>query len=201
MDLTPRLEKVGKGTNTTIEGIVNTDIVIATEYIGTSAIFKGKRYFGNDSKHKKSTAGWENLYFEFGEHNKPCSGITKKEVQKRAKFIDDISCTVARRSSSTKECGVLYTELIRLNKDVFDQSIKNAGYDLMETSTPQQAVNIQSLLRIPTNKMRNLRNCLSNFKSNILPSDRKIRKFKAPLVSHVNENSVESGFIGLRKRK
>ena len=36
---------------------------------------------------------------------------------------------------------------------------------------------------------------------NILPSEKKMRKEKAPLVSHVSANAVESGSIGLRKTK
>ena len=75
MDLTPRLGKVGKCTNTAIERIIDADIVIATEI--EKSIFKGKKILGNASKH---TTGWENIYFEFHEHNKPCSSSNKKEV-------------------------------------------------------------------------------------------------------------------------
>ena len=37
---------------------------------------------------------------------------------------------------------VLYTELIRLNKDVFEDALKDAGFSLMETLNALQAINI-----------------------------------------------------------
>ena len=43
--------------------------------------------------------------------------------------------------------------------------------------------------------------CLSNFNLNVLASERKMRRIKAPLVSHVDKSKVETGFIGLRKKK
>ena len=71
----------------------------------------------------------------------------------------------------------------------------------METLTAVQAISIQSLLRLPTNKVRNVQISVSNLHMNILPSEKKMRKEKAPLVSHVSANAVGSGSIGLRKTK
>ena len=78
--------------------------------------------------------------------------MNKKEVQKRAKFIDDFSCAVAG-SSSEKECTSIYTEYFKYKKYVFKPALKNAGFDLMETLTPEQTINVQTLLRMPTNKL------------------------------------------------
>ena len=36
---------------------------------------------------------------------------------------------------------------------------------------------------------------------NIFPSEKQMRKEKAPHVSHINSNMIESGFIGLRRKK
>ena len=36
---------------------------------------------------------------------------------------------------------------------------------------------------------------------NIFPSEKQLRKEKAPHVSHINSNMIESGFIGLRRKK
>ena len=49
--------------------------------------------------------------------------------------------------------------------------------------------------------MRNLRIFLNKLDVNILPSERKVREVKAPMISHVNEDAVESGYIGLKKSK
>ena len=54
---------------------------------------------------------------------------------------------------------------------------------------------------MPTNKVGNLRLCLGKFGANILPSERQIRKVRAPMVSHVNEEAVETGFMVLRRTK
>ena len=58
---------------------------------------------------------------------------------------------------------------------MFGKSLNAAGFHLLETLTPTQAINIQSLLRLPTNNVRNLQIYLSNFNMNILPSERKMR--------------------------
>ena len=57
------------------------------------------------------------------------------------------------------------------------------------------------MLGMPTNKMRNLRIFLNKLDVNILPSERKVREVKAPMISHDNEDVVESGYIGLKKSK
>ena len=188
-----------KGTSTNIEGIQSSDIIVINQQIEHS-VFKGKRYFGHHETQKKGTTGHTNIYFEVPEQNKICSEINKKEIQRRAKFIDDVSSAVAG-SSSVEQRQLLYTELIKQNKEFFKQPVKNAGFDLMEKLTPEQTINMQTLLRLPTNKVRNLRTCLSNFNVNVLPSERKIRKAKTPLVSHVEKAKVESGFMGLKKTK
>ena len=95
-----------------------------------------------------------NLYFEVPEKHINCSEINKKEIQRRAKFIDNVSCAVAG-SSSVEQWQLLYTELIKLNKEFFKQPVKDAGFDLLEKLIPEQAINMQTLLHLPTNKLRN----------------------------------------------
>ena len=156
--------KISRGTSTTIECIQRSDITVVNQQVGNSA-FKGKRFFGHHDAQKKSTTENTNIYFEVPEQNKTCSEINKKEIQKRAKYIDDISCAVAG-SASVEQRQILYTE-------------------------------------IKQPKLGNLRTCLSNFNFNvnILPSELKLKKVKAPLVSHVDETTVETGFIGLKRMK
>ena len=101
-----------------------------------------------------------------------CSAVTKKEVQKRAKFINDICCLVAG-SSCLEEQQILYIELIKVNKDVFKHSLKDAGFDLVEVLTPMQTINMQTLLRISSNNCE-IYECLSNFNLNVLASERKM---------------------------
>ena len=185
---------------TTIEvGTKSSDIVILHQQVGKSC-FKGKRFSGSNDSQKKSTTGHVNLYFDVPEKHKNCSEINKKEIQRRAKFIDNISCAVAG-SSSVEQRQLLYAELIKLNKEFFKQPVKDDDFDLLEKLTPEQAINMPTLLRLPTNKLRNLRISLPNLNVNVLPSERKMRKVKAPLVSHVDGSKVETGFMGLKKTK
>ena len=136
-----------------------------------SSIFKGTRFYG-ESKFKRVTDGKVRCYAEFPDYQEPCSKISKKELQWRVHFIEDVVHNVAKDESTS----ILYTELVRLNKDIFMNAIKEGGINVMETITAKDAMSIQSLLRLPTNKMRNLRICLSNLRMNILPSERKMRK-------------------------
>ena len=71
----------------------------------------------------------------------------------------------------------------------------------MDTMLPSDTIDLQSIIRLPNNKVRNLRVCLSNLKMNILPSERKMQGERAPRVSHVNVNSVDGGLLGLRRTK
>ena len=67
--------------------------------------------------------------------------------------------------------------------------------------TPIQAVSLQAILRLSNNKVRNMRSCLNNLNMNIWPSERKTRKAKDPLVSHVQADAVETGMIMMLKKK
>ena len=142
--LEPELEAKktkSQGTNTVIEGMMQgKNIVVIHERSGMA--FKGKRYLGLEDHCKKKTAGHSNFYVEVPVQNKLCSAVTKKEIQKKAKLIGSVVCAVAGSSSDSKERELLYTELIKQNKDVFKNPIRNAGFDLMETLTPDQTANM-----------------------------------------------------------
>ena len=110
-----------------------------------------------------------------------------------------ISCHIAG-SSSNAEQSLLFAEVIKANKELFKNALQKAGFKL-EVLSAEQTISMQPPLRMPTNKIRNLRICLSKFNVNILSSERQIRKKRAPMLSHVDVESVESGFLGLKKTK
>ena len=114
---------------------------MVTERVSGSGIFKGTCFYG-ESKFKRVTDGKVGCYAEFPDYQEPCSKISKKELQRRVHFIEDVVHNVAKD---------------RLNKDIFMNAIKEGGINVMETITAKDAMSIQSLLRLPTNKMRNLR--------------------------------------------
>ena len=185
---------------TDIKNIEMNDLFGVDHDFDKEGIVKGTRYFGNKEKHRKSTSGWINTYLEIAINTKTCSGIGKKDIRKRAKLLSQISCHIAG-SSSNEERSLLFAEVIKANKELFKNALQKAGFKLMEVLSAEQTISMQSLLRMPTNKIRNLRICLSKFNVNILPSERQIRKKRAPMVSHVDVESVESGFLGLKKTK
>ena len=183
---------------TDIKNIEMNDLI--TVDCESEGVFKGIRYFGNKVTHRKATSGWTNTYFEISTKTKPCSEINKRDIQKRAKLLGTFTCYLAG-SSSNEERLLLFTEFIKANKDLFKDSLQKAGFKLLEVLSAEQAISMQSLLRIPTNKVRNLRVFLSKFNANVLPSERQVKKERAPMVSHVNSQSIESGFLGLKKNK
>ena len=83
--------------------------------------------------------------------------MEKKEVQKRAKFIYDVTEYVASSSKDEAETKIVLTELVCLNKPMFKDIINTSGIDMSVRLATAQAVNMQSLLRLSTNKIRNLR--------------------------------------------
>ena len=173
------------------------DLIVVDHDFDKEGIFKGTQYFGNKEKHRKSASGWINTYFEIAINTKTCSGIGKKNIRKRAKLLSQISCHIAtllgHHLMKNDPCYLpkLSSRIRNCLKMQFRKQVLSA----------EQTISMQSLLRMPTNKIRNLRICLSKFNVNILPSERQIRKKRAPMVSHVDVESVESGFLGLKKTK
>ncbi len=167
-----------------------------------TGLFKGRRYFKcnpTDGRSKLST-GLDAIYAEIPVAKQPAARINKKEVQKRGRY----TMTLLGKNSSpldddeeSKE--LVLAEMIKTNRDLFIRAAGKAGLPMLQTLTPEQAVNIKSLIRLPMNKVRNLRSCLSTLKVNILPSERKMRRVQQPLTSHVDQASVEAAYMGLHR--
>ena len=144
-----------KSTITHIKDIRMKDIIAVDKE--EDGIFKGLRYYGDKENHTKTTSGHINSYFEISDKLKPCSEILKADIQRRAKIFNQILSQISG-SSSSEERRLLLTELIKTNKDVFHDSLQDAGFKVLEVLSPEQAIDVQSLLRMPTNKLINLRN-------------------------------------------
>ena len=104
---------------------------------------------------------------------------------------------MASSSKEKSETKLILTELVRIHKPLFQESFAEGGLDTSVSMTSTVAVSMQSLLQLPTNKVRNLRHILSNLDMNILPSERKMREVQSSLVAHVRV--VESGLMGLMR--
>ena len=143
-------------------------------------MFQGARYFGMHSKHKRLWDGHVRTYAQLPTSRNPLL-LTKKEIQKRVHFIEDIADNISGGQSS-----VLYSELVNLNKKVITEILQESDISIVKLSA-KDAVTMQSLLCLPTNKMRNLHVCLNHLKMNILPSERKMNKERYSLATHMKE--------------
>ena len=75
--------------NTEITNI-NNDIITVTDKLNRG-FFRGVRYFGEEAQFKRKSDGHVRTYAELPDSKKPCSMMTKKELQKRVHFIEDVS--------------------------------------------------------------------------------------------------------------
>ena len=185
-----------KSEGTEIEGVFGDLILIKKEE--SPGIHIGQRFFRLGEK-KKLTSGFDNTYGEIPEDKEPSSMVTKKEIQRRAKFGMKLISKIAGPEDNGKEKELVLTEMIRANKELFMRAAEKAGIPLLQMLSPEQAANIRSLMRLPMNKVRSLRRCLSNLNANIFPSERKMRVVQSNRVSHVVKSAVESGFMGLHR--
>ena len=143
------------------------DLIVMKEKLSPS-ISKGARYFGSKSCYKRMNNGFDNFYAEFPVNKAPASSVGKKELLKRSNFVYDVSEYVASPSKEKSETKLLLTELVRIHKPLFQEMFANSGLDTSVSMIPTEDVSMQSLLRLPTNKVRNLRHILSNLDMNIL---------------------------------
>ena len=97
-------------------------------------------------------------------------------------------------SNETSEKVQLLTQVIKKDKLNFLDAIKKAGIHVQRRMTVIQAVQMTSLLRLSTSKLRDMRNVLRNTgMANFLPSEPKIRKEQSSLTSHISKEKVEIG--------
>ena len=114
----------------------------------------------------------------------------KKEVQSRAHnamtLLNFVSA--AEKDQSEDNTKILITEMMRQYPGIFSNAAQEAGISSSMMITPHAAVDLQSLLRIPDNKMRNLRACLKKVGAHVIPSARQMTKVKKEKIAHVKDD-------------
>ena len=156
-----------KKTETKISGCISSDFIVIHEPATSN---EGVRYYGEGSERKYHSYGTsQHAEIVSGE---PASKISKKQIKRRAESAMQLISAIAGGDTTDQE--LVISEMINLNKGLFDKLLPRAECVM----TAEQAISIQSLLRLPTNKFRNLRRCLNNMDLNILPSVRKFSKIK-----------------------
>ena len=180
------VEMTTKKSETVIQDIVSKEIIVAMQEKSTLAkgVFVGTRYFGDSEQpHVKATSGHTYTYFGVPNHVAPCSQVTKHEIRKRSQRVNYFASQLSG-SACDEERGLLYADLILTNKSLFRGCLEEAGFQLLSRITPEDAVALQTLLRMTRSSFRNLRLCLSNLDANILPSEGQTEKEKKPMASH-----------------
>ena len=152
----------------------------------------GILYYKYSDRIKKVTAGKKQKYFKIPTVSSN-DRVSKRHVNNRAnstlKFF-----TAMSGSNETSEKVQLLTQVIKKDKLTFLDAIKKAGIHVQRRMTVTQAVQMTSLLRLSTSKLRDMRNVLRNTgMANFLPSEPKIRKEQTSLTSHISKEKVEIG--------
>ncbi len=106
---------------------------------------------------KKVSSGFQNVYAEIPFNKEPASQISLKKVQKRAKYGMELLSNIASDNNDDAKTLLVITEMIKVNKAIFIKAAEKAGIPMVTQLTQEQAINIQSLMCLPMNKVRSLR--------------------------------------------
>ena len=93
----------------------------------------------------------------------------------------------------------LLVKMMRMKPHVFSAAAEEAEICTTKMLTPNDAVSIQSLLRITDNKMRDLALMLKNAGAHVIPSERQRKKVKISRTTHVAKEKLETGQMYLMK--
>ena len=183
-----------KKTQTEIKNVTSDIAILDTKV--SSTLYEGVRYYGYE-KGKKKLFTSNKCYAEISTELAPSSTVTRKVIQSRARYAMEIIGVLASPTNDEAETQLLITEMMRCNSSIFNKAGEKAGVQAPQLLSPEQAVSIQSLLRLPMNKVRNLRRGLANL--NVFPSERKMRAVQKNKTTHVSSLMVESGLMGLKR--
>ena len=88
---------------------------------------------------------------------------------------------------------------MRIKPEVFSEALDEAGICETKMITPNDAANIQSLLHLTDNIMRDLSVMLKNAGTHIIPSERQRKKVKSGRTTHVASDKLESGEMYMKR--
>ena len=125
------------------------------------------------------------------------ANATKKEVHVQSRGregMELLNFVAASEGSHNNENNIkTLVEMMKQQPKLFAQTAEEAGISSTIMLTPKAAVELQSLLRITDNKMRDLRTILSNCSANVIPSGRKMDRVRKEKVAHVEKSKLECG--------
>ena len=102
-------------------------------------------------------------------------------------------------SQDDEQLKDLLVKMMRIKPHVFATALEEAGICKTKMITPNDAVNIQLLLRLTDNKMRDLTLMLKNAGTHIIPSERQRKKVKVSRTTHVDTEKLETGQMYLKR--
>ena len=163
-------------------------------------IFVGEEYPGSDTVASRMHSGSRKYFAEIPirrMNNDP----SRQELWRRARdgvtMLNFVSAADGFQSDE-KLKGIL-VGMMRLKPDVFAEALEEAKICTTKMITPSVAVNVQSLLRLTDNKMRELRLMLKNAGTHVIPSERQMQKIKGKKTEHVSLEKLETGEMYLKR--
>ena len=130
----------------------------------------------------------------------PSAYVSDQEMQRRAS-LSLSSLKLIAGSDSDSDLVLLLSYVFRkVGIPIVKAGLMAIGYNLFRVLTVSEAVQLQSLLRMPTNSFRRLRRIFGKFGFKIFPSEPKMRKEQARLTSHISKESVITEEISLQKK-
>ena len=107
--------------------------------------------------------------------------------------------SAADGSQDDEQLKDLLVKMMRIKPHVFATALEEAGICKTKMITPNDAVDIHSLLRLTDNKMRDLTLMLKNAGTHIIPSERQRKKVKVSRTTHVAKEKLEIGQMYLKR--
>ena len=186
-------------TNTDLKG-TNEPLVKLTSSTSCNFVSIGEKYPGLSSEQSQIHSGKSKYFAELLIRSVDITSSSRQEVWSRAHDGRQLLGLVAASDNQDSEENLkaLIVQMMKRRPHIFSAAAEDAGIFTTKMITPDAAVNIQSLLRLTDNKLRDLRHMLKNAGSHVLPSSRQMVKIRKEKTKHVNQDKLESGEMYLR---
>ena len=160
----------------------------------SSTVFQGVETFSGQRvgiKKKSST------YVRLPLRRKLNSQVSLKEIGRRSSLATQILALVSgcpalptEGNVDEDQMEVLLARMAKTYPLLFRRVAERSGMTFFRQMSPEEGVNLCSLLRLPMKSFRSLRIVLSNMGFNFLPSEPKMRSVQRELTQHLDESQV-----------
>ena len=192
------LDKTSVETQTDIFQI-DTDLVQMSKNNENENVLSGVLYYKKSDKYKQNTSGKCSTYIKIPQMNN-ISKVTKRQVRNNAKSALSVISNIAG-SEAKQDKQTLVVQMIRQDKTLFTDALGSIGLHVRQKMSVNHAVQMASLLRLSTKKMREVRTFLNQTGiGNFLPSENKVREAQSDLTEYLKQENFEMGKVPLETK-